>query len=143
MLPSTSWNPTQCLGLSTYLSETEHKCIYHIPKKDRRCGYFVKAPQWKDAKILLSQLSAMDLCPTTDQTLERKLQEVASCLLCKRWHPKETSTVAKGWLEKVKDVRTETEAIRDQGRGQRTQETRLWLLVSGRCEVLASELRQR
>ncbi|KAI9803201.1 MAG: hypothetical protein M1825_001992 [Sarcosagium campestre] len=115
-VPNLDTNPSgpfDVLGLGKILGlkleSTRIKCLGRKAKDTTPCGIRVDR---KAARTCLAKLEG-ERCVRSEIELERLLEELASCLLCVRWHRDQTQEKAKQWLsiittgEPIKQAETE------------------------------------
>ncbi|MCJ1230590.1 hypothetical protein MMC12_007264 [Toensbergia leucococca] len=98
------WNPSQIFKLGEYSPEHESTCIGHAPSKGRRCRNPIAAANRHEASKKLDRIGRMDVMTAN---LDDFLEDIASRLLCKRWHQNQASTITSVWLSKVEKLRAE------------------------------------
>lgn len=96
----TLWTPSKVLQLGSYSPEKSSTCVGHASSQNRRCRNPIAVANRHRASELLDQLSELDLFCADRSPL---LQELASKLLCRRWHQDQAATVVRRWQENITD----------------------------------------
>lgn len=86
------WAPAEILNLNP-LSST-FTCVGHAPSKGRRCRNAIACVNRQEGAKILLQMSRLD---PRSQTLDDKLYELASRLLCRRWHQNQVADMKRKW----------------------------------------------
>ena len=101
------WDPYQTLKIEAI--SAGFTCVGYAASKGRRCHNAIAAANRREASTIVSSLSKIDFMSAN---LESLLTELASLLLCRRWHQDQASTVTKRWLGKVDKLKGEELAQR-------------------------------
>ena len=96
------WSPAKVLRLGKYSPEEESTCIGHAPSKGRRCRNPIAAVNHEEAAKMLDRISRIDVLAAD---LEEEFEDIASLLLCRRWHQNQASIVARKWCVAVETYR--------------------------------------
>ena len=89
------WSPTQVLQLDPHST-----CIGHAETQGRRCRNPIAYANRKEAASILSEISRLD---PKSARVECELEELASRLLCQRWHQDQALEMKRQWLCRIED----------------------------------------
>ena len=110
------WTPASVLQLEP--NSLGFTCIGHAKTQGRRCRNAIAYANRQEAEKILLQISRLDpLSPRVDAQLE----ELATRLLCRRWHQDQAAMMKRRWQSRIEDFQ-DTEAARRADR-LRTLET--------------------
>lgn len=90
------WSPASVLQL-----DPNSTCIGHAKTQGRRCRNPIAYANRKEATNILHQMSRRD--PFQSQRLDSQLEELASRLLCKRWHQDQAMEIKRQWRRRIVD----------------------------------------
>ena len=92
------WVPAEVLQLDPY--SLGFTCIGYAKTQGRRCrNHIAEANRQESAKLLL-EMSRMDPCL---QRLDSELEELASRLLCRRWHQDQAGEIERQWHRHIEN----------------------------------------
>lgn len=86
------WAPGDFLDLDP--NSSTFTCVGYAPSKGRRCRNAIACVNRQEAAKLLLQMSRLD--PHSPR-LDDKLDELASRLLCRRWHQNQAADMKRKW----------------------------------------------
>ena len=110
-MPLPLWLPSEVLQLD--LNSSGFTCIGYAPSKGRRCHNPIACANRQEAANLLREMSMLD---PHSKRLDKRLEELARRLLCRRWHQNQAADMKTLWRREIdKDypatVRVERYAI--------------------------------
>ena len=124
------WDPYQTLTIEAI--SAGFTCVGHAASKGRRCHNPIAAVNRRDASTILSNLSKLDIMSAN---LESLLTELASLLLCRRWHQGQASTVTMRWLGKMDKLKGEELARRQSEEDILSALSAIFLIAAGTNET--------
>lgn len=86
------WSPAEILDLDP--NSSTFTCVGHAPSKGRRCRNAIACVNRQEGAKILLQMSRLD---PRSQRLDDKLYELASRLLCRRWHQGQVADMKRKW----------------------------------------------
>ena len=90
------WSPASVLQL-----DPNSTCIGHAKTQGRRCRNPIAYANRKEATNILHEMSRRD--PFQSQRLDSQLEELASRLLCRRWHQDQAVEIKRQWRRHIED----------------------------------------
>ena len=90
------WDPYDVLDVD----KTRHRCYGWAPSQKRQCNNLVAMANIEKAQRLLTKISQYN--PSSDEIAIR-LSQIAHCLLCRRNHQDQATSVVRKWREKIVD----------------------------------------
>lgn len=111
------WAPTEVLELDP--NSFGFTCIGHAPSKGRRCRNPIASVNRQEGAKILLQMSRLD---PHSQRLDDKLEELASRLLCKRWHQNQAAGMKRRWHCAVESYLAAENARREELRERENSE---------------------
>ena len=94
-MPATQWPAASVLQVDTHST-----CIGHAKTQGRRCRNPIAYANQQEAESVLSDLSRLD--PQSPR-LECELGELASRLLCRRWHQDQAGVIKRQWQRRIEN----------------------------------------
>lgn len=91
-MTTTQWSPAEILDLDP--NSSAFTCVGHAPSKGRRCRNAIACVNRQEGAKILLQMSRLD---PHSQRLDDKLSELASRLLCRRWHQNQVADMKRKW----------------------------------------------
>lgn len=101
------WDPSELFKIGAISDQIT--CVGYAPSKGRRCHNPIAAANRQEASNILSKLSRKDFMRAD---MKSHLMDLASRLLCRRYHQNQASTVTTRWLGEVNKLREEEMARR-------------------------------
>lgn len=86
------WAPADALDLDP--NSSSFTCVGYAPSKGRRCHNAIACVNRQEAAKILLQMSRLD---PQSQRIDDKLEELASRLLCRRWHQNQAAEMKRKW----------------------------------------------
>ena len=99
------WSPASVLQI-----DPDSTCIGHAKTQGRRCRNPIAYANHKEAANILYEMSRRD--PLQSQRLESQLEELASRLLCRRWHQDQAVEMKRRWRRHIEDFQAAETARR-------------------------------
>ena len=95
-MPLPLWLPSEVLQLD--LDSSGFTCIGYAPSKGRRCHNPIACANRHEAANILREMSMLD---PHSKRLDKRLEELASRLLCRRWHQNQATDMKTLWRQKI------------------------------------------
>ena len=105
-MPTRRWAPAEVLDLDSISSG--FTCVGYVKSKGRQCRNAIAFANRQEAVKILREMSRLD--PQSPR-LDDKLEELATRLLCKRWHRDQAVDMKEQWQDDIEDY-VATEAAR-------------------------------
>ena len=110
------WAPAEILELDP--NSSTFTCVGHAPSKGRRCRNAIACVNRQEGAKILLHMSRLD---PHSQRLDDKLYELASRLLCRRWHQNQVADMKRKWRCSIENyLAAETARLQEEesaGRG--------------------------
>ena len=90
------WSPAQVLQLNP--NSLDSTCMGHAKTQGRRCRNPIAYANRQEAAKILLQISRFR---PQSQRVDDKFEELASCLLCKRWHQNQAAEMKEKWHRRI------------------------------------------
>ena len=103
------WAPAEILNVD--LNSSNFTCIGYAKSKNRRCHNPIACANRQEGAKTLLEMSELD---PQSQRLDGKLEELASRLLCKRWHQDQAAQMKRQWYRKIENYRAAETAHREE-----------------------------
>lgn len=116
-MPTPHWSPASILDLDLQSSSA---CIGHAKTQGRRCRNPIAYANRQEAQTILLQMARLD--PWSPR-VECELEELASRLLCRRWHQDQAALVKGRWQRRIENYRVAEAARRAERRVAVTLDT--------------------
>ncbi|KAF6220515.1 hypothetical protein HO133_002948 [Letharia lupina] len=108
-MPTPQWEPAEVLRLDPYSSG--FTCIGYAPSKGRRCRNPIACANRQDSAKILLEMSRLD---PQSQRVDDELEDLASRLLCRRWHQDQALDMKRQWRRNIESYRAaETARLRE------------------------------
>ncbi|KAF6239316.1 hypothetical protein HO173_002578 [Letharia columbiana] len=108
-MPTPQWEPAEVLRLDPYSSG--FTCIGYAPSKGRRCRNPIACANRQDSAKILLEISKLD---PQSQRVDDELEDLASRLLCRRWHQDQALDMKRQWRRNIESYRAaETARLRE------------------------------
>ena len=108
------WSPAEVLQIDPHST-----CIGHAKTQGRRCRNPIAYANRQEAASILSDISRLN--PQSGR-VDCELEELASRLLCKRWHQDQVLAVKRQWLRRIENDQV-AETVRRRVERPRTVQT--------------------
>ncbi|KAM0797364.1 hypothetical protein BDR22DRAFT_465115 [Usnea florida] len=95
-MPLPVWSPIEVLQLD--LNSSGFTCIGYAPSKGRRCHNPIACANRQEAANILREMSMLD---PHSKRLGKRLEELASRLLCRRWHQNQATDMKTLWRRQI------------------------------------------
>lgn len=113
-MPTRRWAPAEVLDLDSISSG--FTCVGYVKSKGRQCRNAIAFANRQEAVKILREMSRLD--PQSPR-LDDKLEELATRLLCKRWHRDQAVDMKEQWQDDIEDyVATEAARREEESRQQ-------------------------
>lgn len=100
---TTQWAPAEVLQLDP--NSSGFTCIGYAPSKGRRCRNPIACVNRQESAKILQEMSRLD---PHSRRLDGKLEELASRLLCRRWHQDQAAGMKRQWQCDIENYRAAT-----------------------------------
>lgn len=90
------WDPFKLLDVDP--DAWNFTCVGYAPSKGRRCRIRIAADNRRSARNLLDDMAQLDLC---SKDIQHLLVQLASRVLCKRWHQDQASRMLNIWQSRI------------------------------------------
>lgn len=104
------WAPAEVLQLDP--NSSSFTCIGYAPSKGRRCRNPIAYDNRQESTMILHKMSRLD---PQSRRVDNKLEELASRLLCRRWHQGQAADMKRQWRRDI-EIYEAAEAARRQER---------------------------
>lgn len=112
------WAPAEVLELDP--NSSHFTCIGYAKSKNRRCHNPIACANRQEGAKILLEMSRLD---PQSQRLDNRLEELASRLLCKRWHQDQAARIKRQWHREIENYRVaETTRLAEESGGRNDDE---------------------
>ena len=95
-MPTPLWLPSEVLKLD--LNSSDFTCIGYAPSKGRRCHNPIACANRQEAANILREMSTLD---PHSKRLDKRLEQLAPRLLCRRWHQNQAADMKTLWRREI------------------------------------------